>query len=95
MVRAGGKPGNKEVVDMRMVVGDGLLKAFADIKIADTVIVKGFNVLKGKNGVFVAMPRKAGKDGRWYDVLLPVNDGVKEALETAVLAAYDREVVSC
>lgn len=83
---------NIEVVDVRMVLGESNLKAFADIKIADTVIVKGFNVLKGKNGVFVAMPHKAGKDGRWYDVLLPV---MKEALETAVLAAYDREVVSC
>ncbi|MBI5147754.1 MAG: septation protein SpoVG family protein [Parcubacteria group bacterium] len=80
-----------EVVDIRKITGDGNLKAFADLKIGGSVIVKGFNVLKGKQGVFVAMPRKASKDGRWFDILTPVNDEVKNKIETKILEAYDQE----
>ncbi len=82
---------NIEVVDIRKIIGDGNLKAFADVKFSDTIIVKGFNVLMGKHGVFVAMPRKASKDGRWLDVLTPVNDKVKTQIETKILEAYEKE----
>ena len=80
-----------EVADIRKIMGDGNLKAFADVKIADSVIVKGFSVMKGKRGVFVKMPSKAGKDGRWFDILIPVSDGIKRELEDKVLEAYDNE----
>ncbi len=80
-----------EVLDVRKITGDGNLKAFADVKFADAIIVKGFNVLMGKRGVFVAMPRKASKDGRWFDILTPVNDEVKAEIETKIIEAYEQE----
>jgi DNA-binding cell septation regulator SpoVG len=61
------------------------------VKFSDTIIVKGFNVLMGKRGVFVSMPRKASKDGRWFDILTPVNDEVKTEIETKILDAYEKE----
>ena len=79
-----------EVVDIRKITGDGNLKAFADIKIGG-LMVKGFSVVKGKKGVFVSMPRKASKDGRWFDILTPLNEDLKRELENRVLEAYDRE----
>lgn len=80
-----------EVVDVRKIVGDGSLKAFADVKIGGGLVIKGFSVVNGKNGVFVSMPRKASKDGRWFDILMPVSDDLKEEIEQKVLEAYDRE----
>jgi stage V sporulation protein G len=82
---------NIEVVDIRKIAGDGSLKAFADVKFSDVIIVKGFNVLMGKRGVFVTMPRKASKDGRWLDILTPLNDEVKKEIEDKVLDAYEKE----
>jgi stage V sporulation protein G len=82
---------NIEVVDIRKIEGDGNLKAFADVKFSDVVIIKGFNVLKGKRGVFVTMPRKASKDGRWFDILTPMNEEVKKEIETKILEAYEQE----
>jgi stage V sporulation protein G len=81
-----------EVVDIRKIIGDGNLKAYADVKIAGHVIVKGFSVMQGKRGIFVSMPRRAGKDGRWFDILTPTNEDFKQELEEKVLEAYDREV---
>ena len=79
-----------EVVDIRKINGDGNLKAFADVKIGEGLIIKGFSVMKGKQGIFVAMPRKAAKDGRWFDIITTSND-LKRELEDRVLEAYDRE----
>ena len=82
---------NIEVVDIRKFSGDGNLKASADVKIGDSVIVKGFSVMNGKNGLFVTMPRKASKDGRWFDTSVPVNGDVKREIEDKIMEAFDRE----
>ena len=70
-----------EVVDIRKIVGDGNLKAFADVRVGDSLVIKGFCVMQGKSGVFVSMPRKASKDGRWFDILEPVYAVLKQWLD--------------
>ena len=79
-----------EVVDIRKITGDGSLKAFADVKLGGRLVIKGFSVMQGKGGVFVSMPKKAGKDGRWFDILTP-NDDLKREFQDKVLEAYDKE----
>ena len=79
-----------EVVDIRKIVGDGKLKAFADVRVGDCLVIKGFCVMEGKNGIFVSMPRKASKDGRWFDIV-DADESFKRALENKVLESYDRE----
>ena len=79
-----------EVVDIRKILGDGKLKAFADVKVGDSLVIKGFCVMEGKNGIFVSMPRKASKDGRWFDVVEP-DESMKRLLEDKVMESYDRE----
>ena len=78
------------VTDIRKVVGGGKMKAIADVKMAECMVLKGFCVMEGKNGVFVTMPRKASKDGRWFDIV-EMDGAVKRELEHRVLASYDRE----
>lgn len=79
-----------EVVDIRKIVGDGNLRAFADVRVGDSLVIKGFCVMQGKSGIFVSMPRKASKDGRWFDILEP-DDALKRELEGKVLKSYERE----
>ncbi|MBI4353075.1 MAG: septation protein SpoVG family protein [Candidatus Omnitrophica bacterium] len=81
-----------EVVDVRKMTMDGNLKGRADVKIGGSFIVKGVSVVQGKNGLFVSMPRRANKDGNWFDIVEPVNDRIKRELQDRVLEAYDREV---
>lgn len=80
-----------EVVDIRKITGDGSLKAFADVKVGGSLVIKGFSVMQGKRGVFVSMPKKASKDGRWFDILAPLDESLKRELEDKVLEAYDKE----
>ena len=43
--------------------GEGATKAFCDISVADSFVIMGLRIVEGKDGLFVSMPREAGKDG--------------------------------
>lgn len=79
-----------EVADIRKMTGDGKMRAMADVRFGGGLIIKGFSVVDGKNGIFVSGPRKATKDGRWFDIL-DLDDALKREIEDKVLEAYDRE----
>ena len=63
------------------------LKAFVDVAVGE-FIVKGLRVLQGQKGLFLAMPREQGKDGRWYSCFYPKSAQAHQALTDIVLAAY-------
>ncbi len=67
---------------------DSALKGFADILIGESLIIKGIRIITGKNGLFLGMPRELGKDGKWYNRILVVNDELKEQLTGIVLSAF-------
>lgn len=68
--------------------GEGTTRAFCDVAIAEAFLVKGVKVIEGKNGLFVSMPREQGKDGNWYDTVMPLSKEVKEQVSEVVLQAY-------
>lgn len=68
--------------------GDSALKAIVDIAIGEEFLVKGFRIVEGKNGLFIAMPREQGKDGKWYGIAFPLTDDAKEELQRVILEAF-------
>jgi stage V sporulation protein G len=77
-----------EVARMHKVENDSSLKAFADVIIGQ-VLVKGIRVVEGKKGLFTALPKSQGKDGRWYETVHILDEELKQELEEAVLKAYN------
>lgn len=69
------------------------LKAFVDIEVNDSLLIKGFQVMDGKNGIFVSMPRQKGKDGQWYETVRAMIPEDKEKIQEVVLAAYEQKNV--
>jgi stage V sporulation protein G len=69
------------------------LKAFVDIEVNDSLLIKGFQVMDGKNGIFVSMPRQKGKDGKWYEMVRTMVPEAKEKIQEIVLAAYEERDV--
>ena len=69
--------------------GEGPTKAFCDLMILDTFIVKGLRIVEGKEGLFVSMPREQGRDGKWYDTFFPVSAEIRKGLEALVLESYN------
>lgn len=68
------------------------LKAFADIKINDAILIKGITVMDGKKGLFVSMPREqSAKDKKWYDSVKCLDKQLQEEITEKVLEAYGQE----
>lgn len=76
-----------EIVQMRRFNGEGKAKAFCDIAVPGFVI-KGFRVVDGKKGLFVGMPHQQGKDGKWYEIVSPLDEETRTSLSAFILEAY-------
>ncbi len=77
-----------EVVRINRLDGESTVKAFCDIALFNTLIIKGFKVVHGKNGLFVGTPRGQGKDGKWYETVRLINQDLKKVIENTILEAY-------
>jgi len=77
-----------EVLKINRIEGDGSLKAFCDVSLFDTLVIKGFRIVNGKEGLFVGMPRRLGNDGKWYETIKLLNRDTKQVIKNIVLEAY-------
>ena len=77
-----------KVERIHLLDGEGSTKAFCDLLILDTFMVKGLRVVQGKDEMFVSMPREQGKDGKWYDTFFPVSREMRKGLQELVLESY-------
>jgi len=79
-----------EVARIHRVDTNSPLKAFVDVIVAEQVLVKGVKVVKNRDGdIFVAMPKQQGKDGKWYETVMLLNEDIKQELQEAVIEAYN------
>jgi DNA-binding cell septation regulator SpoVG len=75
-------------------VRDGRILAFADVDVANGVIVRGFRVVRGARGPFVAVPSRpfspggAGGQTRYYNQVAFVNNDTRNRFLTRLLDAY-------
>lgn len=69
--------------------GSDTLKAFCDIIVSDSMLIKGLRIMQGRNGLFVRMPAKQGKDGKWYESIRPMSKEVRDALNETIINAFN------
>lgn len=74
------------------VEGTSATRAYCDVAIGGAYAVKGIKVVNGKNGLFVSMPGEKGKNGQWYDTLVPLTKEARDRLAKVVLDAFEAEV---
>ncbi|MDO8535938.1 MAG: SpoVG family protein [Candidatus Omnitrophota bacterium] len=77
-----------EVSRIHKLDGSGATKAFCDLSIFDSFVIKGLRVVEGEKGLFVSMPREEGKDGKWYNTVATLSREVKDEVDKLVLEAY-------
>ncbi len=69
--------------------GSGKVAAFFDMQTDDEIVIKGFRLVNGANGLFISSPNDKGKDGKYYDaVILPKK--MKSSLEKIAIEEYNR-----
>lgn len=75
-------------------VNEDRLKAYVSITLDGCFVVRDLKVIRGNNGLFVAMPSKKRKDGQFKDIAHPLNQETREAIEKAVFEAFENAVKS-
>lgn len=63
-------------------------KAFIELKLDDTLIVKGLSLVEGKKGLFVSYPATKGKDGKYYNSVYSLDKEWREKLENICIRKY-------
>lgn len=63
-------------------------KAFIELKLDDTLIVKGLTLVDGKKGLFVSYPATKGKDGNYYNSVYSLDKEWRENLENICIRKY-------
>ena len=65
------------------------LRAYIDVVLDGLVLIKGFRVLVSKSGgLFIGMPSKIGKDGKYYDQVEFKTEEFQSLLRNQILIAY-------
>jgi stage V sporulation protein G len=65
------------------------LIGFANVTIADSLVIEGLKVCSGEKGLYVNMPSVQGKDGMWRDVVKPITADCRAQITEAVREGYN------
>ena len=75
----------------RMNKGEwGKLRAFFDLRTQEGIVIKGFKLVEGINGMFVGMPSQKGKDEEFFDTVFMERD-LRDELSQVAMDAYNNE----
>lgn len=69
--------------------GNSRTKAFIDLTLDDTLVVKGFTLVEWGNKLFLAFPSKKGSDNNFHDTTYILDKEYKKLLEDACIKKYN------
>ena len=70
----------------------GKLLGYASVNLGGVFAVNNIRIFNSDKGPFVSMPSSKGRDGQYHDICCPTTKEMRQALNAAVLGAYQREV---
>lgn len=64
-------------------------KAFVDLALDDTLVIKGLTLVEGKDGLFLSFPSKKGKDGNYYNSVYSLDKEWLKLLQDTCIKKYN------
>jgi len=69
----------------------GKVRAFADVEIDGCILIKGFKVIEMENGgIFIAYPAQKNKEGKFNDLVIPLNKEVEKILRDRIVEEFKK-----
>lgn len=69
--------------------GASKTKAFVDLELDGTLVIKGLTLVEGKKGLFLAFPSTKGKNGKYYNSVYSLDKEWTERLQDACIKKYN------
>lgn len=64
-------------------------KAFIELCLDETLVIKGMTLVKGPKGLFLSFPSSKGKDGKYYNSIYSKDKEFTDCLEEACIKKYN------
>ena len=77
-------------IRIRRTYQDTRLKALVSVTVGGDLAVHDIKIIEGPERLFVAMPSRKDENGTFRDVTHPITAEARNALEDAILEAYQR-----
>lgn len=69
--------------------GNSNTKAFVDLELDGTLVIKGLTLVEGKNGLFLSFPSTKGKNGKYYNSVYSLDKEWTQLLQDACVKKYN------
>lgn len=77
-------------VRIRKISDEGKMKAVVSITFDDEFVVHDIKIIKGQNGLFIAMPSRKMGEGDFRDIAHPLLSETRNRIKDAIFAEYER-----
>lgn len=69
--------------------GTSKTKAFIDLELDGTLVIKGLTLVEGKKGLFLAFPSTKGKKEKYYNSVYSIDKEWTQCLQDACIKKYN------
>lgn len=69
--------------------GSSKTKAFIDLALDGTLVIKGLTLVEGKEGFFLSFPSTKGKNGKYYNSVYSMDKEWLKQLQDACIKKYN------
>ncbi len=77
-------------VRIRKINDEGKMKAVVSITFDDEFVVHDIKIIKGQNGLFIAMPSRKMGEGDFRDIAHPLLSETRNKIKDAIFAEYEK-----
>lgn len=84
-----------EITEIRVFpVEEEKLKAFVSVVFDNCFIISDIKIIEGTTGLFLSMPSKKGKNGKFRDIAHPLNSDTRDWMSRQIIDKYEHEVIA-
>jgi len=65
------------------------MKGIASISIDDCLAIHNIRIIEGSKGLFIAMPSRKTEEGKYVDLVHPINSDTRKLFEDEIMAKYN------
>lgn len=78
-------------IKIKVIKKDEKVKGIVEIVLDNEFCIHGIKILENQKGLFIAFPYKIDKNGKYKDLVNPINSETREKIQSAILTEY-REI---
>lgn len=80
-----------EITDVRVrkLSDEGKLRSIVSVTLDNCFVIHDIKLIEGQNGLFIAMPSRKVTEGKYRDIVHPINSEMRQELQDEILKAYE------